>query len=130
MLLRWRIKYKLIASAFTLACVIGILAFSGLRGVYAYRGLARGISGRARELPLAAALSRDTVKLNALVHQVHQVHHDDPFPGANLCQELWRHDLRQLFREYLPLIEGSLNTYKHGLMESRDDATLASIPSR
>ena len=100
MLSRWRIKKKLIASAFTLACVIGILAFSGLRGVYAYRGLARGISGRARELPLTAELSRYTVELSALVHQLH---HGEHFPAANVCQEsVATGAASALFRDYLP----------------------------
>ena len=57
MLSRWPIKYKLLLCIALLLVIVGILATSSLQGVYAYRELAKTISRRADELPLADELS-------------------------------------------------------------------------
>jgi signal transduction histidine kinase len=46
---------------------VAILAFSGFRGVYAFRALARGISRRATELPIAVSLAQYTSALETTV---------------------------------------------------------------
>ena len=58
MLFRWPIKYKLWLCIFMLLLIVGVLAFSSLQGGYAYSELAKTISWRAEEVPLAEELSR------------------------------------------------------------------------
>lgn len=54
---RFRIKNKLILGALLLVVMLLVLAWSGLKGVYAYRQLVRQISQRADELPLVSSLT-------------------------------------------------------------------------
>ena len=58
MLSRWRIRYKLILGVSLLVAVVATLSGSGLWGLYAFRGLAKGLSWRVEELPLAGELDR------------------------------------------------------------------------
>ena len=69
-LARWRIRYKLLAGVVMLLLIVGALAFSSFRGVYSYRGLARSISSRAQELPLAAALAESVSDLNNTLAEI------------------------------------------------------------
>ena len=57
MFARWPIRRKLIVAIALLLCSVAVLAFSGFNGVYAYRGLARNLSRRAEERPLATTLA-------------------------------------------------------------------------
>ncbi len=63
MLSRWPIRTKLIIGIALLLTTVVILSFSGFLGVYAYRGLAKSISLRANELPLAAELAESVSAL-------------------------------------------------------------------
>jgi signal transduction histidine kinase len=58
MLSCWPIRHKLQFALALLLVTVGILSFSSFRGAYSYRGLARGISTRAAELPLTTELAR------------------------------------------------------------------------
>ena len=58
MLSRWRIRSKLYLTLLFLILAVGTLSFSSFRGVYAYRGLAKGISLSAVELDLPYKLAR------------------------------------------------------------------------
>jgi HAMP domain-containing protein len=69
-LARWRIRYKLLLGVVMLLLIVASLAFSGFRGVYSYRGLARSISSRATELPFAAALAESVGELNNTLAEV------------------------------------------------------------
>jgi signal transduction histidine kinase len=60
---RWPIKYKLRLCIALLLASVAALATSSLRGSYAYRELAKTISWRARELPLADKLSQGILNL-------------------------------------------------------------------
>lgn len=57
MLFRWPIKFKLFLCVGLLFVIVGVLAINSLQGLYAYRELAKTISWRADELPLADDLS-------------------------------------------------------------------------
>lgn len=57
MLFRWPIKFKLFLCVGLLFVIVGVLAINSLQGLYAYRELAKTISWRADELPLADELS-------------------------------------------------------------------------
>ena len=50
---RWSIQTKLLLCVALLCLIVATLAVSGFRGVYSYRQLARTISLRASELPVA-----------------------------------------------------------------------------
>ncbi len=63
MLSHWPIRYKLLFGTVVLCLIIGFLAFSSFRGVYAYRELVRGISQRALELEPASELLVKVSKL-------------------------------------------------------------------
>ena len=58
MLARWRIRYKLLLGTTVLFLIVGVLSATSIRGVYSYRHLARTVSIRATELPLAAELAQ------------------------------------------------------------------------
>ncbi|MFO0817590.1 MAG: HAMP domain-containing sensor histidine kinase [Pirellulales bacterium] len=66
MLKRWPIRYKLYLGGATLWLTLALLAFSGLRGPYAYKHLAWTISKRSAEIPRAAALTKSVADLRAL----------------------------------------------------------------
>lgn len=57
------IRNKLFVGFGVLLIMIGALAISGLVGVYSYRGLVKGLRGRAEELPLASLLTRQIADL-------------------------------------------------------------------
>ncbi|MFO0904721.1 MAG: HAMP domain-containing sensor histidine kinase [Pirellulales bacterium] len=63
---RWPIRTKLYLGGATLWLTLSLLAFSGLRGPYAYKHLAWTISKRSSEIPRAAALTRSVADLRAL----------------------------------------------------------------
>ena len=70
---RWPIRYKLQVGIAMLLVIVATLAFSGFRGVYAYRGLARSVSRRAAELPLATALAQDVSDLRVTVSHIRRL---------------------------------------------------------
>lgn len=57
------IRNKLYVGFGLLLVMLGALAISGLVGVYSYRGLVKGLRGRAEELPLASLLTRQIADL-------------------------------------------------------------------
>lgn len=57
MFLRMSIRVKLWILVAMLMVIVGMLAFSGFQGVFAYRWLAKSISYRSAELPVAASLA-------------------------------------------------------------------------
>lgn len=66
MLARWPIRYKMYLGGATLWLMLALLAFSGLRGPYAYKHLAWTITQRSAEIPRAAALTNSVAELRAL----------------------------------------------------------------
>ena len=65
MLSNWPIRKKLTLGIALLLIAVAILAFSGFRGVYAFRGLVRSVSQRASELPIAIELAQHVSALQA-----------------------------------------------------------------
>ena len=80
MLSRWRIRSKLYLTLLFLILAVGTLSFSSFRGVYAYRGLAKGISLSAVELDLPYKLARRVSDLRATVSSLVLTNrfHDSP----------------------------------------------------
>lgn len=64
MLSRWPIRYKLSFGLAMLCLIVAILSFSGFRGVYSFRELARSVSRRATELTASDDLTRSVARLH------------------------------------------------------------------
>ncbi len=69
MLAHWPIRYKLLVGAGLLLAIGALLSFSGYRGVYSYRHLARSISHRAAELPKIGELGHHIEGMRFVVSQ-------------------------------------------------------------
>lgn len=124
MLSHWSIRKKLWLGGAILGVGLSILACSSLRGVYAYRWLARSISyQRATELRLAMDLSFNVGELRAIVSQVRR--RGDFAPLAPN-----RQDLREEFRAELLKVADALSGYEEtlGVYETAD-AREAMAPS-
>lgn len=116
MLSHWSIRKKLWLGGAILGVGLSILACSSLRGVYAYRWLARSISyERATELRLAMDLSFNVGELRAIVSQVRR--RGDFAPLAPN-----RQDLREEFRAELLKVADALSGYEEtlGVYETAD----------
>ncbi len=116
MLSHWSIRKKLWLGGAILGVGLSILACSSLRGVYAYRWLARSISyQRATELRLAMDLSFNVGELRAIVSQVRR--RGDFAPLAPN-----RQDLREEFRAELLKVADALSGYEEtlGVYETAD----------
>jgi two-component system, NtrC family, sensor kinase len=69
---RWPIRYKLQLGLWLLAVSVLTLFASAYYGLYAYRGLVRGLSARSSELPLANQLNRHVADLRVILSQVEE----------------------------------------------------------
>jgi hypothetical protein len=107
LLSRWPIRYKLLLGVGLLFLIVALLSFSGFRGVYSYRQLARSISRRAAELPLAADWTRSVDELRFSFSQLRS---GRAFPNGA------RHEpadvLREQFRINLLAVKESLRRYR------------------
>ena len=72
MLSHWPIKKKLLVGLLLLLVIVVTIAFSGFRGVYAYRGLARSVRHRVKELPLASKLAQSINDLRVTTSRIGQ----------------------------------------------------------
>jgi len=69
---RWPIRYKLQLGLWLLAVSVLTLFGSAYYGLYAYRGLVRGLSARSSELPLANQLNQHVADLRVILSQVEE----------------------------------------------------------
>ena len=72
MLSHWPIKKKLLVGLILLLVIVGTMAFKAFHGVYAYRGLARSVRHRVRELPLASVLAQRINDLRVMASRIRQ----------------------------------------------------------
>jgi two-component system NtrC family sensor kinase len=111
LLSRWSIQYKLLLCVALLCLIVATLAISGFRGVYSYRQLARTISLRASELPVAGELSNSLGELVVTLSKARN-QFDTPFGGGStLHSDL----LRTEFGERLGRVEEALRRYRKAL---------------
>lgn len=68
---KWPIRKKFLFGLSLLMGLVALLAFSGFRGAYAYRGLVRNLSSRSVELPKAAEVSARVSDLRMTVGEIH-----------------------------------------------------------
>lgn len=90
MLSHWPIRTKLRIGLGLLAVSIFVLFAAALYGLYAYRGLAKSLSGRADELPLADELGQHVSNLRVLISEARQM-----ASHASNAVELPSHDTTQ-----------------------------------
>lgn len=112
----------LLGVALLLAIVVG-LSFSGFRGVYAYRELARGISHRANELPLAANLTRRVGELRMTLSDARR---KPDFHTTPWSAPLHSQALREEFRTSFAGVQEALRKYQTKLEEGDPTDTLIS----
>jgi two-component system NtrC family sensor kinase len=110
---RWSIRRKLLLCLLIALVIVGALAYSGFSGVYSYRELARSISVRASELPLAGNLFKSLGDLRVTLSKIRQVHQlsFSEFEGKLLADDVPGH---------LAAIEDALNRYRRQLEANPD----------
>ena len=114
LLSRWPIRHKYIVGIVLLIGSVIILFGCGLRGVYAFRGLARGISRRASELPIAVSLAQHTSALKATVTQASKMG-----PHDLLLSYTENAFLNMEFTNHLENVERKLTEYRNELTKNR-----------
>ncbi len=105
--MKWTIRNKVIICLGLLMTIIGILAFSGFQGVYSYRRLARSISQRAEEIPLADNVRSHAQNLQRTL-ETYQAGHA---AGTDTTEQLLNH---------LELLSQSIDDYETVLNEAEN----------
>ena len=109
---RWAIRHKLTLCLAMLIAIVGALSFSSFQGVYSYRRLARSISTRAKELPLAEAINQNSDNLQTMLN----IYRNDDVP-------LTPKAVTQ-FNDQLDLIEFSTRQYNLQLSTSQQEGEI------
>ncbi len=109
---RWAIRHKLTLCLAMLIAIVGALSFSSFQGVYSYRRLARSISTRAKELPLAEAINQNSDDLQTMLN----IYRNDDVP-------LTPKAVTQ-FNDQLDLIEFSTRQYNLQLSTSQQEGEI------
>ena len=121
---RWPIRKKLILGIGLLLVTVVALSISSFVGVYAYRGLAKSISLRATELPLALHLVEDVAKLHVTYNNYkHALQRPDVFAQASNVESLWQVD----FDMHLESVRDTFRRYRIQLEENRSSDDYARI---
>ncbi len=112
MLRKWPIRVKLFVGLALLVLLVGILASGGLYTMYAYRDLAKSLSWRVTELPVAAELSRQVGDLRVTLSRLRGLR-ENPLFQATADPGPWRVlTLRDQFRAKLNEVEDTLDQYR------------------
>ena len=112
MLSRWPIRYKLLFGVAMLILIVAVLSFSGFRGVYSFKELAKSIRVRAAELPLSQRLTQSVSDLRVTLSRVRQTH--EVVPG--LMQSIVDTQImREEFRTNLLAVHTALQRYQDQL---------------
>ena len=115
----WPIRKKLLLGMTVLLVMVVVLSFSGFSGVYSYRALARDISSRARELPLATRLAHAVSELRLAVNEVTSSSNDLlPCCPENCDERLDLLILRDGFNSELKEVRATLEEYREQLREN------------
>lgn len=121
MLKRWPLQYKMYLGGATLWLTLALLAFSGLRGPYAYKHLAWTITKRSAEIPRAAALTKSVAELRALGRSVPL---DDGDTPAHLVVVEDPAVRSLLFRTHLADVRVALQMYREQLQRNASESRL------
>ena len=109
---RWAIRHKLTLCLAMLIAIVGALSFSSFQGVYSYRRLARSISTRAKELPLAEAINQNSDDLQTMLN----IYRNDDVPLTTKAVTQ--------FNNQLDLIEFSTHQYNLQLSTSQQEGEI------
>jgi two-component system, NtrC family, sensor kinase len=114
----WPIRNKLQLGLGLLAVSVLTLFGSAYYGLYAYRGLVKGLSARSAELPLADKLRDHVADLHEILNQVQDRQRLDDISDAQL---VWEADgfLRQRYRTQFDLFRQALERYRAQLDSNR-----------
>ena len=121
MLRKWPIRVKLFVGLALLVLLVGILASGGLYTMYAYRGLAKSLSWRVTELPVAAELSRQVGDLRVTLSRLRGLRENPLFQASEDQDPLRVRLLRGQFQDQLDQVENTLDQY--GQLLDRHDST-------
>ncbi len=123
MLSHWRILHKLLAGAALLGLILALLAFSSFQGGYSYRGVARSVSKRATELPLAADFALRVADLRATLISAHPYYSLPGKPVGRVFEQsaFEQSLLREEFNSGFAEVKNSLRNYR----EQLDNNTVA-----
>lgn len=126
LLARWPIRNKLLFGLALLLVTVATLSWGGIHGLYAYRGLVRGVSRRVYELPLANELSQRVSDLRVELSDVRGLYHhglaDREAPTANLQMA------RNEFRLKLDEVAQNLKRYRDQLIDNENrDISISDI---
>jgi len=120
LLSKWPIRVKLLIGFALLLLLVMILTSSGLYATYAYRGLAKSLSSRVIELPVAAELSRRVGDLRTTLSELRGLRTTRlPSTDAGLIPVRVRM-VRDRFRSGLMDVEETLGDYRKQLEEQRE----------
>lgn len=119
-LARWSIRRKLRVCLAIVLGIVGALAYSGFAGAYSYRELARTISVRARELPLAGEVSKSLGDLRVTLSKAQQAH---AFATDTQLSGVEQKVLSDEYRERLLAVQEALRCYRKQLNAEVPTAT-------
>jgi signal transduction histidine kinase len=123
---RLPIRNKLLFGVTLLLAIVVGLSFSGYQGVYAYRALARGISQRAIEIPIADDLTRHVGELRITVSEAKSDSNIFIYGGTRFEAPKKSQDLRQTLHTSLAAIRETLRNYAAQLEQANPDESLIS----
>jgi signal transduction histidine kinase len=116
LLAKWPIRVKVLVGLGLLLLLVLFLSSSGLYATYAYRSLAKGLSWRAVELPLAAELSRQVAEVRMTLSELRGLRASS-FPPSDdqlrVPSRAWM--VRDHFRSGLDAVDATLTDYRKAL---------------
>ncbi|MFN0018932.1 MAG: sensor histidine kinase [Pirellulaceae bacterium] len=133
MLFRWPIKFKLFLCVGLLVVIVGVLAVNSLQGLYAYRELAKTISWRADEMPLADELSSRIGYAQETLRNVRQnsgtevIGHEKPLVDAKADFNFKLGRIKDSLQQYRTHLDTDLPQFGQLGDRSRDRQTLAEL---
>ena len=132
-LFRWPIKFKLFLCVGLLVVIVGVLVVNSLKGLYAYRELAKTISWRADELPLADELSsrigyaQDTLRSVRRRLETDVIGREKPLIDDKVDFNFKLQRIRNSLQEYRAHLDTDLPKFGQLGDRSRDRETLDQI---
>ncbi len=119
----WRILHKLLTGAALLGLILALLAFTSFQGGYSYRGVARSVSKRATEFPLAADFALRVADLRATLISAHPYYSLPGKPVGRVFEQsaFEQSLLREEFNSGFAEVKNSLRNYR----EQLDNNTVA-----
>lgn len=114
---RWSIRNKLLVCVALLVTMVASLTYGALSGVYAYRGMAKSVSSRASELPLASEMAQHVSDLRETLSKTRRIREIRALTGETPVDS---QGLREQFRISIALLKDSLRHYRTQLEISRE----------